>query len=76
MMGYFPNATEGDAYAETWCYRCANWDDGNCAVMLAHLVYNYSEANNRTSILHLLIPQKPEGIGNDRCRMFRAVPHV
>lgn len=72
-MGYFSNGSEGDWYERTYCDRCIHQgpDDGpGCAVMLAHLLHNYQECNNKESILHLLIPRKPDGF-NDQCAMFR-----
>jgi hypothetical protein len=41
-----------------------------CPVWLAHLLYNYDECNKDESILHLLIPRTPDGLGNEQCSMF------
>jgi hypothetical protein len=71
-MGYFSNGTGGEIYEEEFCENCANWDDGGCAVMLAHMLHNYDECNKPDSILHLLIPRSKDGLGNEKCRMFRA----
>jgi len=69
-MGYFSNGTEGMMYAEQYCYRCIHGKEGMCAVMLAHMTHNYDECNKPDSILHMLIPRKEGGIGNEECRMF------
>ena len=69
-MGYFPNGTAGEAYEEEWCHNCYHYNDGGCAVMLAHLVHNYAECNNTESILHMLIPISADGLENEECRMF------
>ena len=71
-MGYFSNGTEGAIYEELYCSRCIHQkpNDGGCAVFLAHLLHNYEECDNEDSILHLLIPRKKDGIGNDQCTMF------
>jgi hypothetical protein len=73
VMGYFSNGIEGDRYEETYCINCvhyANFDveKEECAVLEAHLLYNYDECNNPKSILDVLIPRgKYE---NEKCRMF------
>ena len=73
-MGYFSNGTEGEMYEEQYCNRCIhqNGPDGEsgCAVMLAHLLWNYDECNNDASILDTLIPRSPDGVGNEKCTMF------
>lgn len=71
-MGYFSNGTEGERYEAQYCVRCIhqNMDDGGCAVWHAHMLYNYRDCNDEDSILHLLIPLKKEGIGNEQCAMF------
>ena len=71
-MGYFSNGTEGMAYEEQWCSRCAHYgvDGCGCAVLNAHMCLNYDECNNKSSVLHLLIPRTENGLGNERCRMF------
>ncbi len=69
-MAYFPNGTAGDMYEAEYCSRCIHRDDKNgCAVMLAHLLHNYDECNNKESILHILIPRNSEG-DNEQCTMF------
>lgn len=73
-MGYFSNGSEGDAYEEQYCSRCVHdggpeYKDGGCAVWLLHLKHNYNECNNKTSMLHQLIPRDGEG-HNEQCRMF------
>jgi hypothetical protein len=76
-MGYFSNGTQGDCYEERYCSRCihVNGKDGKsgCAVMLAHMLHNYKECNNKDSILHLLIRQGNGNKGepwNYECEMF------
>ena len=71
-MGYFSNGTESESYEAKYCNRCVHQkpDDGGCAVFFAHLLYNYEECNKEDSILHLLIPRKKEGLGNEQCAMF------
>lgn len=73
-MGYFSNGTEGEIYEEEYCNNCLHQpsDEGNCAVLEAHELYNYDECNKPDSILHILIPRK--GIYNDKCRMFLPSP--
>lgn len=67
-MGYFSNGSEGMAYESFYCDRCVHQANG-CAVWLAHELYNYSDCNNESSILHLLIPRTPDG-ANEECTMF------
>ena len=79
-MGYFPNGCESMYYEEQYCSRCVHFkeDDGGCPVFHAHLLYNYKECNKEDSILHLLIPKKKNGLGNEQCAMFyedMAKPH-
>lgn len=71
-MGYFSNGTEGECYEEQYCSRCVHQkiDDGGCAVWFAHLMANYDECNNPDSILHMLIPRRKNGVGNEQCAMF------
>lgn len=71
-MGYFSNGTEGESYEAQYCSRCVHQkpDDGGCAVFLAHLLHNYDECNKDDSILHMLIPRKKVGVGNEQCAMF------
>lgn len=70
-MGYFPNSSSGECYVAEYCSRCIHGknDSEMCAVMLAHIIFNYDECNNKGSILHLLIPRSKDG-GNDQCAMF------
>lgn len=76
-MGYFSNGTENDMYVAEYCQNCkhGDWfhdDTGDvpmCAVMMAHLLYNYDECNNKESILHILIPRDGKGY-NEQCLMF------
>lgn len=69
-MGYFSNGTEGDIYRERYCSRCAHDLNNDCAVLLAHILYNYDDCNNDKSILHLLIHRTESGLGNKQCEMF------
>jgi hypothetical protein len=75
-MGYFSNGTEGYDYEDRYCRRCANYRDKSdtgsetCPIIDAHKLYNYDECNKPDSILHILIPFKKEGLGNDECAMF------
>jgi hypothetical protein len=70
-MGYFANGTENMMYEERYCAKCIHdGEESGCAVMLAHMLFNYEECNNPESILHLLIPRSDDGLGNERCRMF------
>lgn len=74
-MGYFSSGSEGDDYAQRYCSRCVHQkpDDGGCAVWLAHMLHNYEECNKPDSILHLLIPRKPDTF-NAECAMFYEAP--
>lgn len=67
-MGYFSNGTEGMAYEAQWCNKCVH--QGNCAVWLLHMLYNYDECNNKDSMLHELIPRSKDGLSNEKCTMF------
>ena len=67
-MGYFSNGTEGMIYPEEYCENCLHDINEDCAVWEAHLLHSYNEANNKDSILHILIPRN--GIYNEKCRMF------
>jgi len=73
-MGYFSNGAEGMSYEARYCDHChhQNGPDGEsgCDVWLAHNLHNYTECNNKESILHLLIPRTEDGLGNEQCRMF------
>ena len=72
-MGYFANGAIGMDYEAQWCERCIHeggpeYEDGGCAVWLAHMEHNYAECNNPNGILHILIPRKNGE--NQQCRMF------
>ena len=70
-MAYWSNASEGFDYEERYCSRCVhNREENPCAVLVAHMIHNYDEANNKGSILHILIPRTENGLANDECRMF------
>lgn len=73
-MAYFSNGTEGEIYRDQYCDRCVHDQNNDCAVLLAHLLYNYDDCNNDKSILHLLIPRSKDGLGNDKCTMFIPLP--
>ncbi len=79
-MGYFANGTEGTFYEERYCNRCVHEDaDGKgCAVMLAHILYAYQLCNEDDHpgkhMLDMLIPPSKDGLGNDQCSMFAALP--
>jgi hypothetical protein len=68
-MGYFSNGSEGEWYEAKYCDKCHHNINGDCPVMLAHLIHNYEECNNKHSILHLLIPRDENGY-NMECKMF------
>lgn len=67
-MAYFSNGTMGMMYEDHFCSRCIHRD--GCAVLEAHYLKNYKEANNDESILHILIPRSEDGLHNEPCRMF------
>lgn len=69
-MGYFSNSTEGLVYGERWCIRCVH--NRNCAVWTAHLAFNYDRAQRE--VLDILIPRSKDGLSNNKCNMFKAVP--
>jgi hypothetical protein len=72
-MGYFSNGCEGMEYEERYCRRCIHYgpEEGpGCPIWLAHLLYNYDEANNKESVLHMLIPRTPDGLDNEECKLF------
>ena len=82
-MGYFSNGTEGFAYQETYCYRCAHWKDvgdgrgEGCPVMDLHLLYNGDQLDDKgepkeplSVVLSMLIPEIDDGAVNDQCAMF------
>lgn len=77
-MGYFPNGTSGMIFEEEWCAHCIHEDDeSGCPVMLAHIVYCYTENDNKPlmDVLNMLIPQSKEGEPYNsakECAMFIA----
>jgi hypothetical protein len=85
-VGYFSSGTEGAAYEERYCSRCAHsdWREGKdlgdkdnppCPVWMAHLLFAYEECNsesNAKQMLDMLIPQADDGITNLECAMFLA----
>lgn len=68
-MGYFSNGTEGLGYREIYCDKCVHDIHQDCPVWNVHLLRNYEEANNKKSILHMLIPIG-EGGENKQCALF------
>ncbi len=72
-MGYFSCGAEGNDYEARYCSRCIHGQDQEegCPVMSAHVIHNYKECNNPSSILHMLIPRDDVG-NNKQCRMFVA----
>lgn len=73
-MGYFSNGTEGEQYEDKWCSRCVHASAG-CAVWRAHLLHNYDQSKNKevSEILDILIPRSKDGLGNNKCTMFKAL---
>ena len=72
-MGYFSNGSEGMEYQGEWCENCIHNED--CAVLKAHMIYNYDECNKADSILHILIPRDEKGY-NKQCTMFIPIKEV
>jgi len=78
-MGYFPNMTAYECWAVDNCNKCAHWstseDGGGCPVDDAHMSYSYELCNETDHpgnvILDLLIPVSKDGLGNERCAMFK-----
>jgi hypothetical protein len=75
-MGYFPNSTAWEYWAEDNCFKCAHWpqidDEPGCAVEMAHMLFNYDRDNEAIkSILDLLIPQTKDKLGCEQCAMFK-----
>lgn len=69
-MAYFSNGSEGMDYEARYCANCVH--GGDCAVWEAHMLRNYDDCEDDSSILHLLIPRAKDGLGNEKCRMFVA----
>ena len=73
-MGYFSNGTEWEFYEAEYCTRCAHVDgpDGKsgCPIVFLHMLHNYDECNKEDSFLHVLIPRRKDGYGNEKCTMF------
>jgi hypothetical protein len=76
-MGYFPNMTAWEFWAEDNCFKCAHWprtdDCEPCAVEMAHNLYNYEaeEGTSLCNVLDMLIPRTKDGLGCKRCAMFK-----
>jgi hypothetical protein len=79
-MGYFSNGAEGMDYEARYCRRCVHGpghaapEKPGCAVWLAHLLHNYGQDGSTREILSLLIPPSQDGLGNERCEMFKEAP--
>lgn len=73
-MGYFSNGTEGMDYEAKWCSRCLHAPVG-CAVWAAHLLFNYDQHKNEQlkQCLDAMIPRSKDGLGNLKCKMFKAL---
>lgn len=77
-MGYFSNATEGDAWESQNCAHCVHnkqdEDAGMCPVMLAHITFAYELCNETEHpgkvILDWLIPRRKGDTGNKQCAML------
>ena len=68
-MGYFANGSEGMDYQTRYCDKCGHWNEEHgCPCWNAHEIWNYSECNNRASVLHRMIPR--EGIENGACVFY------
>ena len=60
-MGYFSNGSEGMQYESMYCDRCVhNHPEHGCPVLHAHTFWNYEECLKPDSILHKMIPIKPD----------------
>ncbi len=71
FMGYFSNGTEWERYEAEYCWKCIhNEEEKGCAVVLAHMLFNYDECNNEKSILNFLIPRSKDKLSNEQCMMF------
>ncbi len=78
-MGYFPNMTAWEYWAVDNCFKCAHWPKGEdapgCPVEMAHMLYNYDLCNAEDHpgkhILDMLIPVSKDGLGCERCAMFK-----
>lgn len=73
-MGYFSNGTEGEAYEEQYCAKCANanTDNGFCPIMNLHSSWNYEQHSDplKKAALEHFIPRSEKG-WNEQCKMFR-----
>jgi hypothetical protein len=73
-MGYFANGTEGMMYEEKYCDNCVhNLEEYGCPCLDAHQLWNYEECNNKSSILHKMIPRGEDG-WNKECIFFHRRP--
>jgi len=68
-MGYFPNGTSHEIWAQENCNKCF-LGGRQCPIELAHLLYNYEQCKDEKSILHLLIPMTEDGLCNESCGCF------
>ena len=66
-------------YEERWCSRCIHASAG-CAVWAAHLMFDYDQCADTEKgkaikdILNMFIPLSKDGLSNNKCTMFRALP--
>lgn len=74
-MGYFSNGREGLAYEAAFCDRCVHMHpEHSCPCWDIHMLENYHECNNPDSVLHKMIPQTKDGLGNEQCNFFTEKP--
>ena len=72
-MGYFPNGTEILDYQAQYCERCINDVNGDCPVLLLHLLWNYDAVGKdkdetKEAALNTFIPRGE--LSNEQCKMF------
>jgi hypothetical protein len=81
-MGYFANGSEGISYMEQWCSHCSNCGDDKyefgCSVWDLHTLFQGDRDSSPDGgpvgrTLDALIPRTEDGLGNERCTMFREV---
>ena len=73
-MGYFANSTEAAYYEEKYCAKCANYNDGTCAVLLLHMLWGYDALDDeeKSMALGVFIPRSSDGLSNKKCTMYSA----
>ena len=73
-MGYFSNGTEGMQYEAKYCDQCVhNHAEHGCPVWMMQMEHNYSECNNKDSLLHKMIPRLESGFSGE-CVYFVTGP--